>query len=89
MVMDLSSWTKRNRALLKHCHAGFVIGLRMGKAAPSGGCKALRIGIYSLWEANSNSELHQGTACVCGVAVSMAAFQAVDPGSTPGKRIAF
>ncbi len=30
-----------------------------------------------------------GTCRVCGVAVSMAAFQAVDPGSTPGTRTSF
>ncbi len=30
-----------------------------------------------------------GRCSVCGVAVSMAAFQAVDPGSTPGTRTLF
>ncbi len=38
------------------------------------------------------SDAHQRgpkVACVGGVTVSMVAFQAVDPGSTPGRRTSF
>lgn len=38
------------------------------------------------WEGGEGAWKGGGNARVCGVAVSMAAFQAVDPGSTPGTR---
>ncbi|CAM4567970.1 unnamed protein product [Leuciscus chuanchicus] len=51
-------------------------------------CQLLMCCGHSCWPHKPASSLRP-SACVGGIVVSIAAFQAVDPGSIPGQRIAF